>query len=321
MSISTRLVDNSTEGLSIRRKILLSAATLIATVLLFSVPYPLSLETAWAIPVCVSTIFSLWLALTSRVFAAFAIACLAGILYAFYLQAFEVRYLYQFPLKDGRMFQSGAYHAYRSLFRDAQWVSLMPAAVAAVFAAVLNVMTVTGRLHHPVRASADAFSTRFLKGLLASAIVGALLGLFVGWFRFHFGFTVGIQGMLSGLALGLIGGRFLGRGSPDGWTWRHRELLLTTGLASFLFFQLIGIGLSQQSFAPHRWLVGLLSGDLREYVLGYTRYRWHTYLFRPGPIGWTLFNLLDLVFLVFFTLITIFNRVVNSSAESAKDEG
>lgn len=93
------------------------------------------------------------------------------------------------------------------------------------------------------------------------------------------------------------------------------------GLCSFLFFELIGIGLSQRSFAPHRWLTGLLSGDMREYALGYTRYRWHGYLFHPGPLGWMLFNLLDIILMLFLTIVTLFNRVGHLQAEDAGDDG
>ena len=310
MTAGMGMVHNSTgQGLSIRRKILLSAAALASAVLLLSVPYPLTTETVWVIPVCVSTILSLWLALTSRFFAAFAVACLAGILYAFFLQAFEVRYLYRFPLKDGRMFQSGAYYAYRSLFRDAEWTRLIPAVAGTAFLAALNVMTLTGRLHHRSDARVDSFRARFVRDLSITTLIGALLGLFIGWFRYNVGFVVGIQGMISGLALGLLAGRSLRGRSSGAYTQQRRELLLAAGLCSFLFFELIAIGLSQRSFAPHRWLTGLLSGDLRECVFGYTRYRWHTYLFRPGPLGWTLFNLLDIVFMLFLTMVTLFNRV------------
>jgi hypothetical protein len=136
------------QGPSIRRKILLSVATLIARGLLCSVPYLLAIETAWVIPLCVSGILSLWLALTGRFLAGFAVACLAGILYAFFLQAFEVRYLYRFSLKDGRMFQSGGYSAYRSLFREAEWTRLIAAAAGTTFLAALNIVTLFCRLHH-----------------------------------------------------------------------------------------------------------------------------------------------------------------------------
>jgi hypothetical protein len=313
--------NSAEEGLSIRRKILLSAAALISAVLLLSVPYPLATETVWVIPVCVSTILSLWLALTGRFFAGFAVACLAGILYAFFLQAFEVRYLYRFPLKDGHMFQSGAYYAYRSLLRDAEWTRLIPAAAGAAFLAALNTVTLFGRLHHGPRADVDGFRARFIRGLSITTLIGALLGLLIGWFRYNVGFVVGIQGMLSGLALGLLAGRFLRRESSGGWTQQRRELLLAAGLCSFLFFELIGIGLSQRSFAPHRWLTGLLSGDLREFIFGYTRYRWHTYLFRPGPLAWVLFNLLDIIFMLFLAMVTLFSRVGSTQSEDTGDAG
>jgi hypothetical protein len=144
-----RTFHNSAEkGLSIRRKILLSVAALIATLLLFAAPYPLDLEPVWVIPLCVSAILSLWLALTSRFLAGFALACLTGILYTFSLQAFEVRYLYQFPLKDGRMFRGGAYYAYDALFRNGEWTRLMTAAGGVFFLVALNFVTLIGRFHH-----------------------------------------------------------------------------------------------------------------------------------------------------------------------------
>lgn len=317
-----RVVDNGVEeGLPIRRKVLLSAAVVVATFLFFSVPHPLSLETIWAIPVGVFTVLSLWLALTSRFFAGFALACLAGILTAFCLQAFEVHYLYRFPMKDGRMFQGGAYYAYSSLLRDSRWVALLPAAAGASFVALLNIVTALGRLHHHSRPSADAFTARFLKSLLAAAIVGALIGLFIGWVRYSFGFVVGIQGMVCGMAVGLITSRFLRAGFENIWTWRRREVVLATGLAGFLVFELIGIGLSQRFFSPLQWLAGMISGDLREYIHGFSRYRWSTYLFRPGPVGWMLFNLLDIVFLVFLTLVTMFNKVGNQDEEDERKKG
>jgi hypothetical protein len=307
--------------LSTGAKALLSAAALAATVLLFAAPYPFDLKPVWVIPLSVCTILSLWLALTSRFFAGFALACLTAILYALYLQAFEVRYLYQFPLKDGRMFRSGAYYAYRSLFQNGEWGRLMTAAVGAAFLAALNVVTLSGRLHHRSFEAVDGFREQFVRALSTTAAVGAILGLFIGWFRYNVGFVVGIQGMISGLALGLVAGRFLRAESSDSWTQQRRELLLAVGLCSFLFFELIGIGLSQRSFAPHRWLTGLLSGDLREYALGYTRYRWHGYLFHPGPLGWMLFNLLDIILMLFLTIVTLFNRVGHLQAEDAEDDG
>jgi hypothetical protein len=161
----------------------------------------------------------------------------------------------------------------------------------------------------------------FVRGLATTIAVGALPGLFIGWVRYHCGFVTGIQGMLSGLALGLIAGRFLKPVSSIVWTERRREVLLVAGLCSFLFFELIGIGLCQRSFAPHRWLVTHLSGDLHEFVIGYTRYRWHTYLFRPGPLAWVLFNLMDIIFLLFFTMITLFNRVGPLQAQDPEDDG
>jgi hypothetical protein len=160
-------------------------------------------------------------------------------------------------------------------------------------------------------------SIEIREGLTTTAVVGALLG----WFRYNIGFVVGIQGMISGLALGLVAGRFLRAESSRGWTQQRRELLLAAGLCSFLFFEFVGIGLSQRSFAPHLWLAGLLSGDLREYSLGYTRYRWHAYLFRPGPLAWVLFNLLDIVFMLFLIMVTLFNRVGHLRAEDAEDDG
>ena len=307
--------------LSIGAKALLSTAALAATILLFAVPYPFDLEPVWVIPLSVCTVLSLWLALTSRFLAGFALACLGAILYAFYLQAFEVRYLYQFPLKDGRMFRSGAYYAYRSLFQNGEWTRLMAATAAAVFLAALNIATLSGRLHHRPSKAVDGFRERFVHALSTTAAVGALLGLLIGWFRYNVGFVVGIQGIVSGLALGLVAGRFLRRESSAGWTQQRRELLLAAGLCSFLFFELVGIGLSQRSFAPHLWLAGLLSGDLREYSLGYTRYRWHAYLFHPGPLAWVLFNLLDIVFMLFLTMVTLFNRVGHLQAEDAEDDG
>lgn len=320
MTRSKLVPDSGEEGLSLGRKIVLSVAALIATLLFFSAPYPLSLETIWTIPVAVFTVLSLWLALTSRFFAGFALACLAGILSAFYAQAFEVHYLYRFPLKDGRMFQSGAHYAYRSLLRDSQWMALLPATIGASFLALLNVMTVVGRLHHGAPSSARDENGGVLRGLCAAALVGSLVGLFVGWFRYNHGFVVGIQGMISGLALGLITSRFLGRGPENIWTWRRREAVLAIGLAAFLVFELIGIGVGQRFFSPLRWVSGMLNGDLREYVVGFSRYQWRNYLFRPGPVGWMLFNLLDVVFLVFLTLVTMFNRVGNHGEEEKEGE-
>jgi len=290
-------------------KALLSGAALAATLSLFAAPYPFDLESVWVIPVCVSTILSLWLALTSRFLAAFALACLTGIVYAFSLQAFEVRYLYRFPLKDGSMFQSGAYYAYRSILRNREWIPFAIAISGIAYLAALNIMTLSGRFHHRSAALADGLRTPFMHAVATTMAVGALLGLFMGWSRYHVGFVTGIQGMLSGLGLGLLAGRFL-KGAPARvWTVRRREILLATGLCTFLFFELIAVGLCQRSFAPHLWISSLLSGDIHEYVLGYRRYQWHAYLFRPGPLGWVLFNLLDIVFMLFFTLITLFNRV------------
>jgi hypothetical protein len=309
------------KGLPIGAKAILSGTALAATILLFAVPYPFNIEPVWVIPLSVCTILSLWLALTSRFLAGFALACLGAILYAFYLQAFEVHYLYQFPLKDGRMFRSGAYYAYRSLFQNGEWGRLMTAAVGAAFLAALNVVTLSGRLHHRSFEAVDGFREQFVRALSTTAAVGAILGLFIGWFRYNVGFVVGIQGMISGLALGLLASRLLRRESSGSWTQQRRELLLAVGLCSFLFFELIGIGLSQRSFAPHRWLTGLLSGDLREYALGYTRYRWHGYLFHPGPLGWMLFNLLDIILMLFLTIVTLFNRVGHLQAEDAEDDG
>jgi hypothetical protein len=302
-------------------KALLSAVALAATLSLFAAPYPFDLEPVWVIPVCVSTILSLWLALTSRFLAALALACLTGIVYAFSLQAFEVRYLYQFPLKDGRMFRSGAYYAYSSILRNREWAPLMTAAGGFTFLTALNVVTLSGRFHHRSPAPVDGLRKPFAHVLSVTVAVGALLGLLIGWSRYHVGFVTGIQGMLSGLGLGLLAGRFLKPSSASVWTVRRREILLATGLCTFLFFELIGIGLCQRSFAPHAWLASLLSGDVHEYVLGYRRYRWHSYIFRPGPLGWVLFNLLDIIFMIFFTLITLFNRVGHVRPENAGGDG
>jgi hypothetical protein len=309
------------KGPSIVAKALLSAAALAATVLLFAAPYPFDLEPLWVIPLCVSCILSLWLALTSRFLAGFALACLTAILYAFYLQAFEVRYLYRFPLKDGQMFQSGAYYAYRAIFQNGEWARLVTATAGAAFLAALNIATLFGRLHHRPFGAVDGFRGEFVRALLTTAAVGALLGLLIGWFRYNIGLVVGIQGMLSGLALGLLAGRFLRRESSGDWTQQRRELLLAAGLCSFLFFELIGIGFCQRSFAPHHWLTGLLSGHLHEFVFGYTRYRWHTYLLRPGPLAWVLFNLLDIIFMLFLTIVTLFNRVGCVQAKESGDDG
>ena len=302
-------------------KALLAAVALAATLSLFAAPYPFDLEPVWAIPVCVSTILSLWLALTSRFLAAFALACLSGILYAFSLQAFEVHYLYQFPLKDGRTFRSGAYYAYSSILRNREWAPLMTAAGGVAFLTALNTITLSGRFHHRSPPPADGLRTPFIHALATTMAVGALLGLFIGWSRYHVGFVTGIQGMLSGLGLGLLSGRFLKPSSASVWTGQRRELLLAAGLCSFLFFELIAIGLCQRSFAPHIWLASLLSGDIHEHVQGYSRYRWHAYLFRPGPLAWGLFNLLDIIFMLFLTMVTLFSRLGSLQSEGTGSDG
>jgi len=196
----------------------------------------------------------------------------------------------------------------------------MTAATGGASLTALNIITLSGRFHHRSAALADGLRTPFMHALATTMAVGALLGLFIGWSRYHVGFVTGIQGMLSGLGLGLLAGRFLKHSSSSVWTERRREMLLAFSLCTFLLFELIGIGLCQRSFAPHAWLASLLSGDVHEYVLGYSRYRWHTYLFRPGPLGWVLFNLLDIIFMIFLAMITLFNRVGHVGSKDTTDE-
>lgn len=184
--------------------------------------------------------------------------------------------------------------------------------------------------------------TRYLKYLLVPLIGSCIIGFVVGILRYYQGFLVGIQGMVMAL---LIGGIFYYSFTPlaptlRSWGFSQRNNLALILVALFLVGHYSGLAVSLnhdncQHFpwvfpssspaspfwseipsapasiheqprdlcTPQTVLLGILEDWGYEHVYGSSRTR--SYHFRMGGIAWVLFNLLDIVFQWFMTLLMV----------------
>ena len=143
--------------------------------------------------------------------------------------------------------------------------------------------------------------------LAPAILVAGTLGMIVGAIRGRTEFVVGVQGLMFGCFLGLIGGHMGRRDAPADWSW-WRTLGATLSVwGSFVLFEFWGIGLGMPHPNAWGWLAGMLDGTLHEPMLGMAlgpgRFRGHA--FRPGPVAWVLFNLLDLCFMLVMTFVLL----------------
>jgi hypothetical protein len=279
----------------------LSALACVAATLLSASPLRFEVRTVFIVAVLASALGALWFPFGYRFLGLFSVAWTAACLCSPLQELFRTRYLYEFPLKNGQMFRSGAYMRYR-MFDAADWAQLALVGIGALFFVFVGLGALTDRLrNHSSEERATGFDPGTYGRVVVAVLIAALFGVAIGYFRQDHGFVVGIQGLVVGIVLGLSAGKVLS--SP--WTGGGRETILLFLTAGFLIGEIIDIGLAQRTFAPDLWLQEMLRGDAHEHLFGFSRYMWEVRHLRPGPVAWVLFNFLDIIFQVFMTAIML----------------
>ncbi len=142
-----------------------------------------------------------------------------------------------------------------------------------------------------------------LPGLAVGFGAAILLGMAVGFTRWQFGLLPILQGMLAGLIAGTLTGYFV---PADARTFNFEQRLFVSVMLVilFVFGELTGIGLAMPSFEPWSFVSQVISGEHIDLVVGPSRGSVSSKNLRPvGPIGWIIFNVIDLLFQFFLTLL------------------
>lgn len=142
-----------------------------------------------------------------------------------------------------------------------------------------------------------------LPGLAVGFGSAMILGMAVGFIRWQFGLLPILQGMFAGFVAGTATGYFV----PAEAKWLNfgqRMLVSVSLVLTFLVGEFMGIGLGMPNFEPWQFIGQVVSGEHLDLVIGPSRGTVSPANTRPaGPIGWAIFNGLDLLFQLFLTLL------------------
>lgn len=175
----------------------------------------------------------------------------------------------------------------------------------------------SGKLEINVRTEPESSETGWRKAaplFSPAAFLGALgytllFSLLVGYARFAvLGFLVGPQGMAAGALSGAMAGRLCGPGSAMTATLGRRVSFSGVLAGVYLLGQWLGGTVLLPDYDPVFFLRSLLDGDLKEMVIGTSRYSM-TGIHEPVSVGWWVaFTLLDAMLFSFLgmALLNVF---------------